>query len=71
VPYESTSQYGMLFAAFQLTNPQVAEQIYQQKILPAYRDGFWDNNAAYYAQNLAWFGLLASTDDVAVNWLQP
>ncbi|BAU41182.1 glycosyl hydrolase family 8 [Leptolyngbya sp. O-77] len=70
VPYESTSQYGMLFAAFQLTNPQIAEQIYQQKILPVYQNGFWDNNSAYYAQNLAWFGLLASTD-VAVNWLQP
>ncbi|GAB4465089.1 MAG: hypothetical protein OHK0037_19640 [Elainellaceae cyanobacterium] len=70
VSYESTAQYGMLMAAFQLTNPQIAEQIYQQKIFPAYQNGFWDNNSAYYAQNMAWFGLLASTD-VAVNWLQP
>lgn len=70
VSYESTAQYGMLFAAFQLTNPEIADQIYQQKILPVYQDGIWDNNSAYYTQNLAWFGLLASTD-VAVNWLQP
>jgi len=70
VTYESTAQYAMLYSAFSVTAPEIADQIRQQKLLPTYRDGFWDNNSAYYTQNLSWFGLLSSTD-VAVNWLQP
>ena len=56
--YEATAQYATLYAAFVLTEPQIAEQIYQQKLEPQYRQGFWDNNSAYYTQNLAWLGLL-------------
>ncbi|NJL35542.1 MAG: glycosyl hydrolase [Leptolyngbyaceae cyanobacterium RM2_2_4] len=56
--YEATAQYATLYAAFVLTQPQIAEQIYQQKLEPQYRQGFWDNNSAYYTQNLVWFGLL-------------
>ncbi|OUC13831.1 MAG: glycosyl hydrolase [Alkalinema sp. CACIAM 70d] len=58
VKYDATSQYGMLYAAFQLVNPALAQEIYQQKLLPRYRGGFWDNDKAYYTQNLVWFGLL-------------
>lgn len=58
VDYEATVQYAMLYPAFQLTSPLLAREIYLQKLLPAYEQGFWDNNRAYYAQNLAWFGLL-------------
>jgi endoglucanase len=61
VNYEATSQYGMLYAAFQLVDPTIAQEIYQQKLLPQYRQGFWDNNSAYYTQNLVWFGLLPPT----------
>jgi endoglucanase len=57
VEYDSTSQYGMLYAAFQLVDPPIAAQIYQQKLLPRYHNGFWDGDAAYYTQNLVWFGL--------------
>lgn len=56
--YEATSQYAMLHYAFQVTDPELADQIYQQKLMPPYRNGFWDSDSAYYAQNLAWFGLL-------------
>jgi endo-1,4-beta-D-glucanase Y len=59
--YQATAQYATLYAAFRLTNPQLAEQLYQQKLAPQYRQGFWDNNSAYYTQNLAWFGLLPPT----------
>jgi endoglucanase len=55
--YEATSQYAMLYPAFQLINPPIAEELWQQKLLPAYKDGIWDNDSAYYVQNLAWFGL--------------
>jgi endo-1,4-beta-D-glucanase Y len=57
VDYEATSQYAMLHYAFEQVNPDVAEQIYQQKLMPQYNNGFWDSDIAYYTQNLAWFGL--------------
>ncbi|NJR39779.1 MAG: glycosyl hydrolase [Leptolyngbyaceae cyanobacterium CSU_1_4] len=70
VPYESTAQYAMLYAAFALINPDLANQIRLQKLLPAFRDGFWENDSAYYIQNLGWLGLYPP-DQVAANWLQP
>lgn len=70
VNYESTAQYAMLYAALRQIDPDVAAQIQQQKLLPVYRDGFWDNDAAYYTQNLSWFGLF-SPADIAANWLKP
>ncbi len=61
VKYEATSQYAMLYVAFQITDPAIARQIYQRKLLPQYRNGFWDSDSAYYSQNLAWFALLPPT----------
>jgi endoglucanase len=58
VDYDATSQYGMLFAAMELLDPAISENISQKKLLPRYQQGFWDNDAAYYTQNLVWFGLL-------------
>ncbi len=58
VNYEATSQYGMLIAAFEVVDPAIAQEIYQQKLVPTYQNGFWDSDSAYYTQNLAWFGLL-------------
>lgn len=56
--YEATAHYAMLYPALRRVNPAVAEEIYQQKLRPAYAAGLWDNDSAYYTQNLAWFGLL-------------
>jgi endoglucanase len=70
VPYESIAQYAMLYAAFALINPDVANQIRLQKILPAFRDGFWENDSAYYIQNLGWLGLYPP-NEVPARWLQP
>jgi endoglucanase len=58
VNYEATSQYGMLYAAFRVVDPTIAKEILERKLLPQYRNGFWDSDSAYYTQNLAWFGLL-------------
>jgi endoglucanase len=58
VNYDATSQYGMLYRALQPVDPNLAAEIYQQKLMPPYRSGFWDNDKAYYTQNLVWFGLL-------------
>ncbi len=66
--YEATSQYAMLYPAFQLVNPPIAEEMWQQKLLPAYKDGIWDNDSAYYVQNLAWFGLFPP--DAVQEWVR-
>jgi endoglucanase len=67
VPYESTAQYAMLYAAFRVTDPDLATAIYQQKLVPVYRDGFWDNESAYYVQNLSWLGLFP-VDQLPADW---
>jgi endoglucanase len=60
VNYEATSQYAMLYAALQLVDPAMAAQIERQKIMPQYRNGFWDHPSAYYTQNLVWLSLVPS-----------
>lgn len=57
VDYEATAQYAMLYPAFQRIYPDVADAMLQQKLLTAYEGGIWDNDDAYYVQNLAWMGL--------------
>lgn len=59
VDYEATSQYAMLYAALQLTDSRVADQIYQLKLKPRYKGGFWDNDSAYSTQNAVSLALLA------------
>ena len=61
VNYEATSQYAMVYAALRFSDPVAAEEILQRKLMPQYRNGFWDNNSAYYTQNLVWLGLLPPT----------
>ncbi|WP_439566138.1 glycosyl hydrolase family 8 [Gloeocapsopsis crepidinum] len=62
VNYVATSQYAMLFAAFSLIEPAIANQILQQKLLPQYRDGIWEQDSAYYTQNLVGLGLFPPTE---------
>jgi endoglucanase len=57
VEYEATSQYAMLYSAMLFTNPNTAQEIWERKLKPQYRQGFWDNDTAYYTQNLVWLGL--------------
>lgn len=66
--YEATSQYAMLYPAFRVVNPALAEEIRQQKLLPTYQDGIWDNDSAYYVQNLAWLGLFPPSE--MQEWIQ-
>ena len=56
--YEATSQYAMLYAAMQLVEPGIAQELLVKKILPEYKQGIWGDQSAYYTQNLAWLGLL-------------
>lgn len=68
VTYESTAQYGILYAVFSIVDPTIAAAIYQQKLMPTYQNGFWDSDVAYYTQNLAWFGLAFPYASIA-DWL--
>lgn len=58
VNYEATAQYAMLFAAWELVEPKLAQELLVKKLLPQYKQGIWDDKSAYYTQNLAWLGLL-------------
>ena len=57
VEYESTAQYAMLYLGFQGVDSGAVERILQEKLAPAYENGFWDNRSAYYVQNLGWFAI--------------
>ncbi len=59
VNYEATSQYAMLYAASMLIDPELAQELLEKKLLPQYQQEVWDDNEAYYTQNLAWLGLLS------------
>ncbi|MEQ8757491.1 MAG: glycosyl hydrolase family 8 [Coleofasciculus sp. G1-WW12-02] len=59
VKYDATSQYAMLYPAMRLINPAIAEQILEGKLLPQYNQGIWDDESAYYTQNLAWIALIS------------
>ncbi|NJR16058.1 MAG: glycosyl hydrolase [Calothrix sp. CSU_2_0] len=58
VDYEATSQYAMVYAAWRLIAPKLGQEILEQKLLPQYKQGIWDDHSAYYTQNLAWLGLI-------------
>jgi endoglucanase len=60
--YEATSQYAMLYPAFRVVDDSIAEEIRQQKLLSTYNNGIWDNDSAYYVQNLAWLGLYPAAE---------
>lgn len=70
VEYEAIAQYAMLYPALRTVDPTTAEQILQQKLLPAQTDGIWENNSAYYVQNMAWLGLFPA-ETVATRLLKP
>ncbi|MFQ4136087.1 glycosyl hydrolase family 8 [Nodosilinea sp. PGN35] len=56
--FEATAHYAMVYLALTQVDPAIADEILREKLQPVYSNGFWDNDTAYYTQNLAWFGLL-------------
>ncbi|ARV61436.1 glycosyl hydrolase [Nostocales cyanobacterium HT-58-2] len=59
VDYEATAQHAMLYAAWGLVEPRIAQELLVKKLLPQYKQGIWDDKSAYYTQNLAWLGLFS------------
>ncbi|MEO0539560.1 MAG: glycosyl hydrolase family 8 [Cyanobacteria bacterium P01_A01_bin.105] len=68
--FESTAQYAMLYRGLTEVDITMARALRDQKLIPAYRDGFWDSSSAYYTQNLAWLGLFPP-EWVSVDLLTP
>jgi endoglucanase len=58
--YEATSHYAMVYAGLTSIDRPLAQQIYQQKIAPTLKNNFWDNNNAYYSNNMVWLALFSS-----------
>lgn len=57
--YESHAMYGTAISYFLVTNPELANQIYEQKLAPLYSPDkqSWENKLSYYDDNWAWFGM--------------
>lgn len=67
---ESLAHYGTQLAFFSITNPDVANQIYTQKILSQWNnDGYWGDKNNYYDQNWIWFGAALYTDNLPNLWI--
>ncbi len=62
VNYEATSQYAMFYVAMGILEPKIAQEVLRTKILPKYKQGVWDDDSAYYTQNLVWLSLLHPSD---------
>ena len=54
---EAMSIYGMLLPSLAIADRSIADDIYNRKIIPSYRNGFWGNQEEYYTQNWVWFGV--------------
>lgn len=69
---ESLSHYANQLAFLKIIEPQLADEIYNQKIKPAYksldRRYFWGDRDNYYDQNWVWFGLAFYTDNLQNFW---
>jgi len=66
---ESLAHYGTQVAFFSVVNPDIAEQIYKQKILSQWnKEGFWGDSNNYYDQNWVWFGTALYTNNLPNLW---
>ncbi len=66
VEYEALAQYAALYPALKQVDADAAFEIFTQKLLPQYKQGIWENENAYYTQNLIWFSLLPQQPPVEI-----
>lgn len=66
---ESLAHYGTQIAFFSVVNPDIAEQVYKQKILSQWnKDGFWGDKNNYYDQNWVWLGTALYSGNLPNLW---
>ncbi|MDF1497982.1 MAG: glycosyl hydrolase family 8 [Patescibacteria group bacterium] len=72
--YESTASYGTNLGYFIITNPETAQEIYEEKILGKYFEdeekSYWNDPKNYYEQNWGWFGTALYADKLPNLWNQ-
>lgn len=70
--YESVAAYGADLGNFLITDKNVANSIYQSKILSKFYEdadrSYWDDPNNYYDQNWAWFGTALYSDNLPNLW---
>jgi endoglucanase len=54
---EPSSSYGAMLPYLQITDPNLAGQVIQEKLMAHYDQGLWRLRDNYYDQNWVWFGL--------------
>src|SRR5690606_3001147 len=73
--YESAVAYGANIAYFSITTPDIAEQIYKEKLLAKLYEqnltSYWEDPENYYTQNWAWFGTAFHTKNLPNLWKLP
>lgn len=72
--YESTASYGANLGYFVVVNPEIANEIYEEKILGKYFEdeekSYWNDPNNYYEQNWGWFGTALYADKLPNLWNQ-
>jgi endoglucanase len=64
VSTDNLSMYGSLLPYMQITNPKIAEELFQAKIATQFNPdtGSWNKDLGYYDSNWTWFGLALFLD---------
>ena len=64
--YESPAVYGGVMGFFEVTNPELAGQVYEEQLLPLYDADTRDvaENLGYYESNWVWFGMALHLDEL-------
>ena len=60
----------MIYPALRPFRPSLAEELRAQTLALASPQQFWDNDSAYYSQNMAWLGLFPP-EWVPQGWIRP
>jgi len=66
--FESTMVYAINLSNLVVTNPELAKEIYNKKIIPYFYEDFeknehyWEDPGNYYTQNWVWFGTALYAD---------
>jgi len=70
--YESVVSYGANIGNFIVTDPVIAQKIYQEKIFTKFyedeQQSYWEDPISYYTQNWAWFGTALFTKNLPNLW---
>lgn len=53
---EFVGSIAILIPVIHLYDEKMADEIYKEKLLPLFNDGYWGAKKNYYAENLLWFG---------------